>query len=294
MEQYKSSNDLEKNLDFVRNLKEQISNIEKQEPDKISKISSIQSIIDKLQNDLDSKKTKRDELFKLIEESQNEQEKLDKEQRELRERLEQERETQNQNILIIDRLSNEKNGAEAQIKELEELASERDLPYIFAEDEVIDVDVLREAMHGLKAEFESLPDINMKAVSQYDEELELNQELVEKRKHVERDHEAISNAINDIESEKREKFMVVYNSISKDFNRIFGILSPDGRARLELEFPDDPFAGGIIIMANPGGKKIISMISLSGGEKSLTALAMIFSIQGYKHHSMFLMKSMLS
>ena len=76
--------------------------------------------------------------------------------------------------------------------------------------------------------------------------------------------------------------MVVFNSISQDFNRIFGILSPDGRARIELDDKDDPFSGGLNIMANPGGKKILSMLSLSGGEKSLTALAMIFAIQRYK------------
>ncbi|MHA1221236.1 MAG: AAA family ATPase, partial [Candidatus Heimdallarchaeota archaeon] len=154
--------------------------------------------------------------------------------------------------------------------------------YIFAEDEVIDVDVLKEVMQGLKVEFDSLPEINMKAVTQYDEEFELNTELMDKKQHVEKDYDAINKAIQEIETEKRETFMVVFNSISKDFNRIFGILSPDGRASLQLEDPDDPFLGGVDIWANPGGKKIVSMLSLSGGEKSLTALAMIFAIQRYK------------
>jgi chromosome segregation protein len=282
MEHFKITSNLEKNLVLVKDLKEQIEGIKKQEPDKVKEIDGIQVVMDGLTKKLEDKRVKRDSLFQLIEESQNEQERLEKEQRDFREKLEEERKQQSQNILLIDRLVNEKANTDIQIAELEELAVERDLPYIFAEDEVIDIDVLKEVMAGLKAELESLPEINMKAVSQFEEEQELNNELLEKRKLVEKDFEAISQAINDIESEKREKFMVVFNSISKDFNRIFGILSPDGRAKLELDDTDDPFAGGVNIMANPGGKKIVSMLSLSGGEKSLTALAMIFSIQRYK------------
>ncbi len=282
MEQFKTSSDLKKNLKLVNDMKKQIEGIEKKEPDIKEEIAKIQTIIDGLQKELDDNKVRRDELFSLIEKSQNEQEKLEQEQRRLREQLEDERQNQSQNILQIDRLINEKANAGKQIQEFEELATERDLPYIFAEDEVIDVEVLKEVMNGLKIELESLPEINMKAVSQYDEEQELNNELFGKRKLVEKDFEAISQAINDIESEKRDKFMGVFNSISKDFNRIFGILSPDGRAKVELEDPDDPFGGGVNIMANPGGKKITSMLSLSGGEKSLTALAMIFAVQRYK------------
>ncbi|NHJ49528.1 MAG: chromosome segregation protein SMC [Asgard group archaeon] len=282
MEHFKTSTNLEKNLEQVKELRKGIEAFEKQEPSKISKIEKIQTVVDGFENELTAKKQKRDELFNLIEESQNKQEQLELEQRELREQLETERKTQNQNLLLIDRLVNEKATLDVQIKEFEDLAVERDLPYIFAEDEVIDVDVLREVMNGLKAELDSLPEINMKAVSQFDEEQELNQELLEKKRHVEKDYEAINQAINEIESEKRDKFMGVFVGISKDFNRIFGILSPDGRARIELEDKDDPFAGGLHIMANPGGKKIISMLSLSGGEKSLTALAMIFAIQRYK------------
>jgi len=282
MEQYKIVNNLEKNLEQAKSLQKQIRELEKQIPEKEEEISRRQAIIDNIQAELETKKTKRDYLFELIKESQEEQERLEQEQRDLRRKLEGEKENQTKILLLIDRLANEQRTIEEQIRELEELAAERDLPYIFAEDEVIDLEVLKEVMAGLKAEFEALPEINMKAVTQYEEELKLNKELLEKKQHVEKDYEAINRAINEIETEKRDKFMEVFNAISKDFNRIFGILSPDGRARLELEVPDDPFVGGVNIMANPGGKKITSMLSLSGGEKSLTALAMIFAIQRYK------------
>lgn len=282
MQQFKTSADLETNRKAIKEIQARIESIEKDEPDLQNEVTVIQKTVDEIASEINQKKEKRDKLFSLIEESQNEQERLEEEQTNLRRRLEEERQEQNQIIILVERLVNEKSNSEGQIVELEEIATERDLPYIFAEDEVIDIDVLREVIIGLKAELDALPEINMKAVSQYEEELELNNELVEKRKFVERDFEAISQAINDIESEKREKFMLIFNNISKDFNRVFGILSPDGRAKVELEDPDDPFNGGVHISANPGGKKIASMLSLSGGEKSLTALAMIFAIQRYK------------
>ncbi len=282
MKQFKTSAELETNRKAIEEIQKRIESIEKNEPDLLNEVTLIQKTVDEIAAEINQKKEQRYKLFSLIEESQNEQERLEEEQANTRERLEEERQEQNQIIILVERFVNEKSNNEGQITELEQIAAERDLPYIFAEDEEIDINVLREVITGLKAELDALPEINMKAVSQYEEELELNNELLDKRKFVERDFEAISQAINDIESEKREKFMIIFNNISKDFNRVFGILSPDGRAKVELEDPDDPFNGGVLISANPGGKKIASMLSLSGGEKSLTALAMIFAIQRYK------------
>lgn len=282
MQQFKTSAELETNRKTIEEIQKRIESIEKDEPGLLNEVTLIQKTVDEIATEIAQKKEQRDKLFSLIEESQNEQEKLEEEQANMRMRLEEERQEQNQTIILVERFVNEKSNNEGQITELEEIATERDLPYIFAEDEEIDISVLREVITGLKAELDALPEINMKAVSQYEEEFELNKELVDKRKFVERDFEAISQAINDIESEKRDKFMAIFNNISKDFNRVFGVLSPDGRAKVELEDPDDPFNGGVLISANPGGKKIASMLSLSGGEKSLTALAMIFAIQRYK------------
>lgn len=282
LDHYRTRTDIEKNQKRINTLREKIEEIEEKEPDKNEQIKVFEKEAKEIYSEIEQKKNQRQDLFSLIDKSQKEQERLEEEQRNLRGNLEKENSNQNEIIIKVERLVNEKTTSENQIEELENLAVERDLPYIFAEDEVIDVDVLREVLTGLKGELEELPEINMKAVAQYDEELELNNELMGKKKFVERDYDAISKAIADIESEKREKFMGVFNSISRDFNRIFGILSPDGRAKLELEDPDDPFNAGINIMANPGGKKITSMLSLSGGEKSLTALAMIFAVQRYK------------
>lgn len=281
-EEYEAKTTISQNKKKKEELITEQKGLKQQEEEKKEKLEEIREKEQALLKQLTEKKEERTELVTIIEESQQEQEKLQTEQNDLRRQLEQNKEQQNQIIILIERYSNEKTNAEKQIEELENIATERDLPYIFAEDEEIEVEILQEVMKGLKSELEELPEINMKAISQYEEELSLNNELLEKKKFVEKDFNAIKQAIQEIENEKRSKFMNVFNSISKDFNRIFGILSPDGRAKLELDNPDDPFDGGINIMANPGGKKITSMLALSGGEKSLTALAMIFAIQRYK------------
>lgn len=282
MKQFKASSNLEDNLKQIEEIKQELAKISAKEPKKAEEVTQAQQKTESITKELEMKKKQREELMETFRKNQIKVEKLESEQKALRKELENKREEQNQRIIIIERMINEQNNAEQQIKELEQIAGERDLPFIFAEDEEISIEVLKEVLNGLKAELDDLPEINMKAISQYEEELELNQKLVKKQKFVEKDFEAINQAIKEIETEKREKFMTVFNGISKDFNKIFGILSPDGRAKLELEDPDDPFNAGIRIMANPGGKKITSMLSLSGGEKSLTALAMIFAIQRYK------------
>jgi chromosome segregation protein len=76
--------------------------------------------------------------------------------------------------------------------------------------------------------------------------------------------------------------MDCYNAINTNFKDIFSKLSPDGEAKLELENKDDPFAGGLDIMARPGQKKWCLTQAMSGGEKTLTIIALVLAIQMYK------------
>ena len=85
--------------------------------------------------------------------------------------------------------------------------------------------------------------------------------------------------MDEIEREKTKVFMSTFSKINHNFNKIFGQLSPDGEARLVLENEMHPFMGGIRIKANPGGKKVLYLEAMSGGEKALTSLALIFAIQ---------------
>jgi chromosome segregation protein len=96
------------------------------------------------------------------------------------------------------------------------------------------------------------------------------------------EREAILQFMQEIETKKRQVFMEAFNSIATNFEVIFAKLSPGGIGKLLLESEEDPFEGGLDIEANPAGKEVAVIDSMSGGEKALTALAFIFAVQAYK------------
>ena len=81
---------------------------------------------------------------------------------------------------------------------------------------------------------------------------------------------------------KKGLFMEVYDGVNANFKAIFAELSGGGEAFMALENEEDPFAGGLIINAKPKNGKMLRLDALSGGEKSLTALAFIFAIQEHQ------------
>ena len=81
-----------------------------------------------------------------------------------------------------------------------------------------------------------------------------------------------------IERKMRRQFLVVFDQVNANFSEIFSLLFPGGQAHLELTDPDHLAETGIEIVAQPRGKKIQKMMLMSGGEKSLTALALLFAV----------------
>ena len=75
--------------------------------------------------------------------------------------------------------------------------------------------------------------------------------------------------------------MNTFDGINNHFKNIFSKLSPGGEAKLALENEEDPFAGGVKMLARPGGKRMTTTQSLSGGEKTLTVIALVLGIQMY-------------
>ena len=124
----------------------------------------------------------------------------------------------------------------------------------------------------------SLEPVNALAIKQYHEANIRFKELKEKREAITEERGIILDFINKIEYEKKTVFLNVFNKINKEFGRLFDMIA-GGRAWLSLENPEEPFEGGVTITAEPHGKKVKSIQAMSGGEKSLTALALIFAMQ---------------
>ena len=125
-----------------------------------------------------------------------------------------------------------------------------------------------------------LGDVNMRALAAYEEVLARQSELKEQIETLSKERKEIMTRMQGYEQLKKETFMKTYNHINENFKEVFHQLS-EGEGELKLECPDDPLSGGMTIEAQPRDKKLQRLESMSGGEKSLTALAFVFAIQRY-------------
>ena len=127
---------------------------------------------------------------------------------------------------------------------------------------------------------EELGDVNMRALAAYEEVLARQEELKLQIDTLSKERKEILDRMQGYEQLKKETFMKTYNNINENFKAVFHRLS-EGEGELVLELPDDPLAGGLDMKVSIRDKKHQRLGSLSGGEKSLTALAFVFSIQRY-------------
>lgn len=130
----------------------------------------------------------------------------------------------------------------------------------------------------LEAEIAALGPVNQLAIEQYEQVLARQEELTRKITTIEEEKTQLRARIVDLDGRKRTAFLDAYKRVEKAFASTFAELAR-GEGRLRLENEEDPFAGGLIIEARPRGKKLARLEAMSGGEKSLTALAFIFALQ---------------
>ncbi len=130
------------------------------------------------------------------------------------------------------------------------------------------------------AELQSIGLVNMKAIEEYKVFQRQFEEYKQKYEKILEEKKAVLHMIEEIEEKRREVFNRCLQEVSKHFNNIFMKMT-NGHASLELENPLD-LESGLIIQATPGGKKLLNIDAMSGGEKTLTALAFLFAVQKYK------------
>ena len=131
-------------------------------------------------------------------------------------------------------------------------------------------------------DMQALEPVNMKALEDYETEDKRRQEMEEEISRLRDQRSQLMKVVEELNGKKKTGLMKVFTAINKNFKKVFSQLSLGGEAELFLENPDSPFEGGLIIKARPKGKKVLRLEALSGGEKSLTALALIFAIQEYQ------------
>ena len=140
----------------------------------------------------------------------------------------------------------------------------------------------REKVDTLKKEITSLGEVNTGAISEYERVNERYEFLIKQSKDLEESSTELNNIITEMDKIMTEKFKTTFDLISKEFNHVFRALFKGGRGTLRLTDPEDLLNTGIEIEAEPPGKKLKSIALLSGGEKTLTAIAVLFAILNVK------------
>ncbi len=142
------------------------------------------------------------------------------------------------------------------------------------------VEQLKAQVERLERRMRALEPVNMKALEEYNQTDERQRELTEHLQTLTNEKEEIVQRINGYDELKKRTFLEAFDAINQNFQDIFAELS-HGHGRLELENPERPFDGGLIIRAQPRDKKMQRIEALSGGEKSLTALSFVFAFQRF-------------
>lgn len=144
-----------------------------------------------------------------------------------------------------------------------------------------DLEVVKKRIRSLQRRLEALEPVNMLALEEYNNTQTRLEELSDKLSTLEEERTELLLRIENFTTLRRQAFGEAFEAVNENFSDIFAQLS-DGDGYLQLDDPQNPFNGGLNLVAHPKGKPVRRLASMSGGEKSLTALSFIFALQRYR------------
>ena len=164
---------------------------------------------------------------------------------------------------------------------LNRLASEYNLTYEKARDTYfleMDAEVARNKVNHLKRDIKDLGDVNVGAIEEFDRVNTRYTFLSKQKEDLESALNDLTEILLDLDKTMEEKFISTFNEVNQEFARVFNQLFKGGKAELILTEPENILETGVDIVALPPGKSVKSINALSGGEMTLTAIALLFSI----------------
>ena len=133
-------------------------------------------------------------------------------------------------------------------------------------------------LNELARQINNLGPVNQVAMEEYQRLRERADYIQAQLDDLEAARKALTKITNAIDRKMRASFLSTFALVDQNFQEVFGMLFPGGQAHLQMTDPDDPDGTGIEVVAQPRGKRITKMSLMSGGEKSLTALALLFAV----------------
>ncbi|NMA50309.1 MAG: AAA family ATPase [Mollicutes bacterium] len=246
------------------------------------KTNSIHKKIDKLTKDIIEKEKEKEILENNLKETQNQKFDLHEQITTL------EKEISNQNT-VYRKLENSINQNEIEIGKLEikidnlitNLSEDYNLTYEYAFSNYnleVDEEIARSKVSNLKSKLKQIGEVNIGSIDEYDRIRKRYDFLTHQKEDLEVSLEELNNVILEMDEIMKEKFKKSFDKISSEFSKVFRVMFKGGNGILKLSDENDLLNTGIDVFAVPPGKKLNSIISLSGGEKSLTAICLIFAI----------------
>jgi chromosome segregation protein len=266
-----------------------------------SELDEVAVNLDKCLIDIEEKEKNIDEIEKTIEASANNQSEAEtalKEKQQVKDELS----SKQKNFFTTrEEISEKKNNLDrevyrlnSQIEKLEENI-ENQINYMWNEyeitlnnatemrnDELNDINDMKKQISSIKDEIKKLGDVNVNAIEDY-------RVLMERYTFMKTQHDDLIEAektlegiIEELDTAMRKQFAEKFEEIKCEFDKVFKELFGGGKGTLELIEDEDILEAGIRIIAQPPGKKLQNMMQLSGGEKSFTAIALLFAIQNLK------------
>lgn len=167
------------------------------------------------------------------------------------------------------------------LEQAREVLLEQGLDISKLQEVTISIEEITSKISRLQKKMDELEPVNMRALTDYDEVIARQTELREKISTLHNEKIEISNRMQGYENLKKETFITTFKAVNSNFKDIFSELS-EGEGKLILENEENPFAGGLTFEASTRDKPKQRLAGMSGGEKTLMALAFVFSMQRYQ------------
>ena len=301
LENTNSINKIEENLFKVTSEKVRLKELQEAKNDEIK---SIKERLESVNKEYDSLKTisnnsvskKEEELIKLFHEKVGLKEKLEIELKSLNKEISDLKDKQ-EKAIASDKLKNstlrnlEKESRELEIfinrsdvkldNMLEILATDYELTYEKAKSDYvldIDPDEARSLVNKYRANIKRIGMVNLDAIEEYEKVNTRYEFLTNQREDLLKAENTLLEIMNEMDDVMKEEFANTFDKIREEFQKVFKELFKGGKADLKLTDPEDILNTGVDIVASPPGKKLTTISLLSGGEKTLTAISLLFAI----------------
>jgi len=269
------------------NLEEEKTSIQEKIGETKELVSAKQADIELVKNSIEESERKITAIGERLEDLRAAKEKVNASHKEFFKK----REELNEKIILLEkdsmRLHNQYDRLEESYDSLVDyMWNEYELTYSYAlelkSDELNNINDIRKQINILKAAIKKLGDVNVNAIEEYKSVSERYEFMKTQHDDMIEAEESLMKVIEELDEGMRAQFTAKFEEIKVEFDKVFKELFGGGRGTIELVEGEDILEAGILIISQPPGKKLQNMMQLSGGEKALTAIALLFAIQNLK------------